>query len=292
MKILVTGGSGFIGSHVVDKLIDVGHDVRILDIKEPHRKDIDFYSGDICSIKDVTTAMKGMDVIYHMAAFSNIDLVKASPLRMIELNIMGTAIVLETSRKMGVKRFILASSVFVHGRGGHLYTTAKITSEMLCKDYQKLYGIPYTILQLATAYGPRSRNADVISIFVKNAMGGKGITVNGGGRQVRNFIYVEDLAEGCVAALNKNAENKTYVLSGAQNTSIIELAELIRSSINPKMKIEVTGEREKDYLGELNLDNECMALEDINWRPRISLAEGITKYTEWIRKNENMYPSI
>lgn len=292
MKILVTGGSGFIGSHVVDKLIDAGHDTRILDIKEPHRKDVDFYSGDICSIKDVTTAIKNINVVYHLAAFSNIDLVKANPLKMIELNIMGTAIVLEAARKQGVKRFILASSVFVYGRGGHLYTTAKITSEMLCKDYQKLYGVPYTILRLATVYGPRSRNVDVISIFVKNAMEGKGLTVNGGGRQVRNFIYVEDLAEGCAAALNKTAENKTYVLCGSQNTSIIELAELIRSSLNPKMKIEITNEREKDYLGELNFDNQCMALEDVNWEPRISLAEGIIKYAEWVAKNENMQHSI
>lgn len=94
----------------------------------------------------------------------------------------------------------------------------------------------------------------------------------------------EDLVEGCVTALNKNAENKTY--------QSIELAELIRSGINPKMKIEIKGEREKDYMGELNLDNKHMALKDINWRPRISLAEGVTKYTEWITKNENMQHGI
>lgn len=288
MKILVTGGSGFIGSHVVDKLVDDGHDVRILDIKEPCRKDVDFYSGDICSIKDVTTAMKDIDVVYHMAAFSNIDLVKANPLKTIKLNIMGTAILLEAARKQRIKRFILASSVFVYGKGGHLYTTAKITSEMLCKDYQKLYGLPYTILQLATAYGPRSRGADVISLFVKNAIENKEITINGRGAQVRNFIYVEDLAKGCIAALNKKAENKSYILSGKKSVSILELSKLIRLNINPKVRINIKGKREKDYLGELTVDKGHMSFKELSWEPQFSLLDGLSKYKKWLIENEKI----
>ena len=166
MKILVTGGSGFIGSHVVDKLMDQGHSVVVFDLKPPHRDDVGFVKGDLLSESDINKAMEDIEAVFHFAAFSNIDLVKDNPLDTVKFNILGTANLLEACRKKEIYRFILASSVFVFDERGHLYTATKYGAELICRSYHTLYGIPYTIIRCGSVYGPRSRNADVISLFI------------------------------------------------------------------------------------------------------------------------------
>jgi UDP-glucose 4-epimerase len=281
MNVLVTGGSGFIGSHVVDKLAEAGHDVRVLDIKAPQRDDVEFVQGDILSRAVLAEAVDGMEVVYHLAGFSNINLVKGDPVRTIESNILGTAYLLEECRKAGVKRFLFASSVYAHGQKGHLYTTSKLSSEMLCRDYNTLYSLPYTVLRYGTAYGPRSREADVISIFVERALKDQDLVIHGSGDQKRNFIYVEDMAAGSVAALKGTGENKTYVFAGTETVSIRDLAEIVKNNVNDRVKIRVdaSGGREDDYQGELGDLERTMA--ELGWKPATSLSEGIRKYGEW-----------
>lgn len=284
MKALVTGGSGFIGSHIVDKLVENGIKVRILDTKVPYRDDVEFYKGSILHSKDVSRCVRDVDVIYHIAAFSNIDLVKANPVKTVELNIFGTVMLLEAARKYGIKRFIFASSVFVYGNKGHIYRTAKVSSEMLCKDYHTLYGLPYTVLRFSTIYGPRSRNADIISIFVQKALNGEDLIIRGDGMQRRNFIYVEDVAEGSIQALKRDAEAKTFVLASPHSISINELANLVRNIFGNNMKIVYQGERECDYEGEIT-DIETTQKELV-WSPRVSLNEGIARYASWYKHNK------
>lgn len=284
MKTLVTGGSGFIGSHVVDKFLEAGHSVRILDLKKPHRKDVEYIRGSILSKEDARESMKGIDFVYHFAAASNIDLVKDNPLETIEFNILGTAYLLEEARLNKVCRFVLASSVFVHDTRGHLYTTSKLSSEMLCKDYNKLYSVPYTILRIGTAYGPRSRNADVISIFVQRALNKKDLIIYGSGKQKRNFIYMEDIASACVAIVNENAKNKTFVVAGDSSITIEELARIVKDIVNPAIKIYFKPEdkREDDYLGKIDKIN--FAEQEIGWKPEVDISTGIAKYVKWYQK--------
>lgn len=281
MNVLVTGGSGFIGSHVVDKLVDAGHRVLVLDVKQPHRDDVDFIEGDITSKDAVAEAVKDVEVVYHLAGFSNINWVKNNPIQTIESNILGTLYLLEESRKNGVKRFLLASSVYAHSEKGHLYTTSKRASELLCRDYNTLYDLPYTILRYGTAYGPRSREADVISIFVEKALKDQEIVIHGSGGQKRNFIYVEDMAEGSVAALDDAGENKTYVFAGEETVSIKDLADMVKAAINTNVRINVDAseEREDDYQGELEGLERTEA--ELGWRPGTVLEEGIKKYGNW-----------
>lgn len=284
MNILVTGGSGFIGSHVVDKLIEAGHSLRILDIKKPHWEDVEFLRGNITSEDDARKSLNGIDVVYHIGAFSNIDQVKAHPLTTINSNIMGTACLLEGCRQQSVKRFIFASSVFVNNRRGHLYTTAKLASEMLCQDYNTLYGLPYTILRYGTAYGPRSRDADVISVFVRDALERKILTIYGSGEQKRHFIYIDDLAEGNLAALEDSATNRTYTLASLKPVTINELARIVKELLGDGINIEYKLAREDDYQGEIS--DIGLAKEELGWEPKVDVKEGIRRYIEWYRNHK------
>ena len=283
MNILVTGGSGFIGSHIVDQLIKVGHRVRILDLKKPHRGDIEFSRGDITSREDVKKSLRDIEVVYHIAGFSNIDLVKDRPLTTIEQNILGTAHLLDGCRRQGVKRFIFASSVYVYSQRGHLYTTSKLASEMICKDYNVLYRLPYTILRYGTAYGPRARDATVIAIFVRKALNGEAITIMGDGSQYRNFIYIEDLAIGNVAALEDVAKNQTYNLEGIRPVTIREVAETVKKLVG-NVSIEYEKARTGDYAGKIVSTKK--ASKELNWQPKVDLEEGVTRYIQWYKDSK------
>ena len=285
MKILVTGGSGFIGSHVVDNLIDAGHKVRVLDIKKPvHRGDVEYIKGDITSEKDIRKSLNGIEIICHIAAFSDINLVKDNPLLTIKYNIMGTAYLLEECRRQKVKRFILASTVYAYDERGHLYTTSKVASELLCKNYQTLYSLPYTILRYGTAYGPRNRGEDVIARFVERALKGENIIIYGTGEQKRNFTYVEDLAAGTAAALANIAENKVYTLVNKRAVSVKELAEIVKKIVNDKIDIEYDSSRHDDYQGEIpdNADIERQNRE-LGWEAGVDIEDGIKRYVEWYK---------
>ncbi len=283
MRILVTGGSGFIGSHVVDELIKNGHQVRILDVKLPHLENVDFVNGSILDLDAIKKATSEVDVVYHLAGVSNIDKVKDNPLKTIESNILGTANLLERVRVQTISRFILASSVYLYDKGGHLYTYSKRVSENLCKYYQELYDLPYTIIRLATAYGPRSRGEDVISIFIKNSLEGQTMSVKGGGSQIRNFIYVEELAEGCVKALSEKCKNNIITLAGNEQINIRELSFLVKKLFNGQVSINMESEnnRDFDYLGVIeNIDE---SYEMLDWKPAIDLETGIKKYIDWCK---------
>ena len=285
MNILVTGGSGFIGSHVVDKLIDAGHRVRVLDIKKPtYRGDIEYIKGDITSEKDNRKSLDNIEIVYHIAAFSDINLVKDNPLQTIKYNIMGTAYLLEECRRQKVKRFILASTVFAYDERGHLYTTSKVASELLCKNYRTLYALPYTILRYGTAYGPRNRGDDVIALFVKKALNGENLIIRGTGEQKRNFIYIEDLATGTVAALAPVAENKVYTIVNKRSVSVKELAEIVRRAVNSKIGIEHDAAREDDYRGEVPETSEIdRENRELGWEAKIDIEDGIRRYVEWYK---------
>ena len=282
MNILVTGGSGFIGGHIIDKLRDNNLDVKGFDIKKPHREDVEFIKGNIVSLDELSDAIGDVEYVFHIAALSNIDKVAEKPLKAVDLNIMSTAKVLEAARNSQVKRVIYASSYFVVSGRGHIYTTTKEASEMLCKNYYTLYGLPFTILRYGTAYGPRSRGEDVISIFVKKALSHQPLTIYGDGNQSRNFIYVEDLAEGNVAALKDIAENKTYNLEGMRPITVKEVAETVKKLIGD-VEIEYKEKRPEDFEGKVVSAEK--AKRELGWEPKVDFEEGVRRYIEWYKQN-------
>lgn len=298
MKVLVTGGSGFIGSHVVDKLKDKGIDVRVFDgIMPTFRDDIEFYQGSILDRTALGFALHDIDVIMHLAAVADVKDVFEEPHKSETINVRGTINVLEAARNSNVKRVIYGSTTWVYSDAdvnevnertplhapSHLYTATKLTGEYYCQAYSKLYGLGFTILRYGIPYGPRARDGAVIPIFVGKAINGEPLTIAGSGSQFRKFIYVEDLADAHISALQSIAKNKIYNADGKERITIKQIAETIQKIIG-NVKIEFTPERPGDFSGK-EVSSE-LAKNELGWEPKTSFEEGLRRYVKWYKERE------
>ena len=169
MVVLVTGGSGFIGSHVVDKLVERGHDVRVLDLREPLRGDVEWFRGDLLREEDLIEACRDVDFVFHLAAVADVNVAAERPDRAILVNELGTLNLLRAAVRAGVERVVLASTIWVYGRATgvvtedapippptHIYTKTKIGQEHLVQVWGEVHSLPYTCL-LYTSPSPRDR---------------------------------------------------------------------------------------------------------------------------------------
>ena len=283
-NVLVTGGSGFIGSHVVDFLVKKKYNVTTFDLSPPIRKNVKFIRGSILDKNCLQFALKNIDFVFHLAAVSDINKVRAVPVKTINTNILGTTYLLEASRNKNVKRFIFASSVYSFGTTGNLYTTSKISSELLIKNYRLLFGQNFTILRYSTAYGPRSREVDAVSIFVERALKNLDIVIFGDGQQKRNYLHVEDLAKGSMMALKQKTKNKIITLASKNNIKMFDLAKIIirltRSS--SKIRFNKKNKRFDDFTSNYSYKNNNEGI--INWKPKYSLKKGLEQYIGFKRK--------
>ena len=299
MKVLVTGGSGFIGSHVVDKLRDKGVGVRVFDMMIPdYRDDIEFYQGSLLNFDQMRMAVSGVDAIFHLGAMADVKDVFQEPHYSEAINVRGTVNVLEAARLNGsIKRVIYGSTTWVYSgvnelhvdentplhSPSHLYTATKLTGEYYCYSYNELYGLGITILRYGIPYGPRARDGAVVPALVKKAINGEPLTISGDGSQFRKFVYVEDLAEGNMLALKSIAKNRMYNLDGIERITIKEVVEMIRNIIG-NVKIEYTPARTGDFSGK---DVSSKRAEDeLGWIPKISFNEGLKKYIDWYIQRE------
>jgi len=280
-NILITGGSGFIGGHVVDALLKNKYQVTILDLNQPKRKDVKFIKGSILDKSIIRSALKNINIVFHLAAVSDITKVKGIPLKTIETNILGTTFLLESARNVNIDRFVFAGSIYSYGTAGNLYTTSKTASELIIKNYKLIYGQKFTILRYATAYGPGNRKVDAVSIFVSRALKNLDLIIHGDGQQKRNYIYAEDLGYGSLAALEEKSTNKTITLAAKKNTKIIDLAKMIIKITKSKSKIVFNKEKRRldDFTSVLSYKNSYEKNLMI-WRPKYSLEKGLKKYIE------------
>ena len=302
MKVLVTGGSGFIGSHVVDQLVEAGHKPVIYDRRpSPFRDDIQTELGELSDLTMLELAMSGCDAVMHLAAAADVNEVAKMPVESEAANARGTLNVLEAARGAGVKRVVYASTIWVYtgesgervdeesnlGMPNHLYTASKLAGEMYCRSYNELYDLEFTVLRFGSPYGPRARPAAVVPAFVGKAMAGEALTVAGAGDQSRRFVYVEDLASGCVKALDPVAANRTYNLVSDSSVTILEIAELVQDLVAPT-GIEYTEQRTADYVG-VEVSG-VRAEEELGWTAETSFADGVSRYVEWRREDEAAAP--
>jgi UDP-glucose 4-epimerase len=165
---------------------------------------------------------------------------------------------------------------------GHIYTSSKIASEMVCHNYSQLYNVPVTVLRLGIPYGPRMREELLIPVFIRKALNGQPLTVSGTGSQYRNFIYVRDIAEAHVMAMKEVAANQTYNLEGARKITVLEVAEGIRAAIGDHVKIEFVPERPGDFAGkEISAEK---AFLELGWKPTVTFEEGLRETVQWFRR--------
>jgi UDP-glucose 4-epimerase len=239
MRVVVFGGSGFLGSHVADALSADGHDVVIYDIrKSPYLlPGQTMFVGDILDVASVEKAVQGCDVIYNFAGIADIDECADRPVDAVKYNIMGNTIALEAARKADIKRFIFASSVYVYSESGAIYSSSKRACELFIEDYQRLYGLPYTIARYGSLYGERASGWNSIHRLIREALSTGKITYYGSGDELREWIHVKDAARLSVQILQPEFENQHIILAGNQLMKYRELLEMIREIIGSKAEI-------------------------------------------------------
>jgi UDP-glucose 4-epimerase len=297
MRVAVTGGGGFIGSHVVDHLLRAGHEAVVVDVAGQWRNvDADYRRGDVLDSAALDAALAGCDAVFHLAGASDVNDVAADPVRAVRLNVEGTARVLESARRGGVGRVLLASTVWVYGatlgagerteeapvdlsRAGHVYISTKLAAELMVHSYREMFGQEFTILRYGIPYGPRMRDALVVARFVRAALDGQAITIAGTGEQQRSYVYVEDLADAHVRALSPAAANRTIALEGGTPVSVREIADVVCSMIRP-VPVEHVPVRSADYQG-ASISN-ALAKELLDWSPVTSFEAGVCGYLDWL----------
>jgi UDP-glucose 4-epimerase len=299
MRVLVTGGSGFIGSHLVDKLCEHGVTPRLFDLnRSPYHiaGEVDSFLGSLLDPEALRLAMTGCHAVIHLAAIADVKAVYEEPSYAENINVRGTLNVLEAARRAGLQRLIYGSTTWVYSdcaedavdedtviaHPSHLYTATKLTGETYCYAYAKLYGLEYTILRFGIPYGPRARDAAVIPIFVTKAVDGEPLTVAGDGLQYRKFVYVEDLAEGIVRALKPSAANRIYNLDGRERISVLEIAHTVRDAVGGDVEIMHSEARPGDFAGKEV--SSARAERELGWVPATPFAEGVRRYVEWYRQ--------
>ena len=297
MKILVTGGAGFIGSNLVDKLIDEGHKVFVIDNllsgkKENLNKKAIFYKADICDLNKILPLFKGIDYVFHLAANPRVIFSVENPIESHRINVDGTLNVLYASYKNKVKRLIFASSAAVYGEIKKLplkentiphpvspYVLHKLIGEYYCKLFSNLYNLETVCLRYFNVYGPRmdpnGPYALVICKFLKLRKENKPLTIYGDGKQTRDFVYVDDVVKANILTMKSKKVGRGEIINicSGKNYSINYIAKLIggKKIYLPKRIGEI-----KHTLGDNSLAKKLLG-----WKPEISLEEGIKKCKEY-----------
>ncbi len=308
MKILITGGAGFIGSHLCDKYTKEGHSVLCLDnfmsgnlVNVRHLLDCRNFKlirGDIRDYELLEKIMRDVDVVFHLAAQIHVDRSYVEPRLTYEVNVMGTQNILEIARLHDCKKVIYASTSEVYGsslyhpmdekhplNAPHPYGASKIAADRMCYAYLQTYGMDISILRLFNVFGPRQRDigyGGVISIFTRRVLSGMPPIIYGDGKQTRDYTYIEDAVKAYDSVLNhKEPITEPVNFGSGKEVSIVELANMIIDLCGQRARIEpVFVEPRPGEVQRLLADN-SRAKQLLGWTPKYSLEEGLTKLIDW-----------
>ena len=240
MKITVFGGSGFLGSHVSDKLTDSGYDVTIYDLKKSSwlKENQKMIIGDILDKKKVQNAVINADFVFNFAGISDIDDAKTHAIETVQYNVLGNTIILDACVKEKVRRIVYASTVYVYSETGGFYKCSKQASELYIDNYNKQFKLNYTILRYGSLYGPRADIKNGIHNFVYQGLKNKKIIYYGNPNAIRQYIHVADAARLSVEILKPEYENQHIILTGSETLKISQLFKMIEEISGQKIKIE------------------------------------------------------
>ena len=318
MRVLLTGGAGFIGSHVIKSLLDRGNIVvcvdnfnnyydpklkeyRIRDFKD--NENFKLYKIDIRNFKDMNNVFleNKIDKIVHLAAMAGVRSSLKEPNLYADVNINGTINLLELAKKYKIKNFIFASSSSVYGSSTEIpfseknpintpispYGVTKHAGELLCHTYHHLYKIPITCLRFFTVYGPKGRPDMSLYKFTKLINDEKEIPVFGYGNMKRNFTYISDIVDGIIASLDKNLDFEIINLGGSKTTDLITFIEFIENKIGKKAKKKFLEMQPGDV--KVTLADCSKAERLLDYKPKVEIEKGIQLFVEWFKKYNNTH---
>jgi dTDP-alpha-D-glucuronic acid decarboxylase len=310
-RVLVTGGAGFIGHHLVERLLDRGDEVTVFDAVAPRgavRDGVRFVEADLRDAAALGRAAAGADVVFHLAAVVGVDQYLARPLDVVDINFTGTRNVLEVADRVGA-RVVLSSTSEVFGKNPAVpwpedgdrvlgstssdrwsYSTSKALAEHMTFAYAHQHGLEATIVRYFNVYGPRQRPAYVVSRSVHRALNGKSLVIYDQGHQTRCFTFVDDAVAGTLrAAEHPDAVGEVFNIGSMVETTVGEVVRLVAELTGAGSVVDVdTAEKLGSSYEDLmrRVPDNAKAGRILGWRPETSLRDGLIKTIEWARAND------
>lgn len=240
MKVLVTGGAGFLGSHIVDALVERDHSVTVLDRLSSKWAPSTVRSivAELDDSAALESAVEGQDAVYHLAAFADLNAAKTRPLDTVRANILGTVQLLEAMRTRGVHRLLFASTAYVYSREGGFYRCSKQACESYIEEYAQVFGLRYTVIRYGSLYGPRTDATNGVYRLLRTAIVEGHITYGGGPDDVREYIHVEDAARLSVDVLAQVFEGQHVTLTGLSGTRAADLFMMFQEILGKKIRVD------------------------------------------------------
>ncbi len=240
MNVTVFGGAGFLGSHVADALTDRGYKVKIFDRKKSLylKKNQQMIEGDILDAEAVRKAVADADYVYNFIAIADLDEANLDPMQTAKINIVGNINILEAIKKTKVKRFIFSSSIYVYSDAGSFYRSSKQACELFIENYQKAFGLDYTVLRYGSLYGPRSNEQNWVYRILKQALFEKKIIREGNGEEIREYIHVYDAARLSVDILEEEFRNRHIIITGNERMRIKDLMTMIQEILKGDVELQ------------------------------------------------------
>jgi UDP-glucose 4-epimerase len=239
-KLLVTGGAGFLGSHLVDELAARRHTVTVLD-RTPSRwlpPGVKMLEADLGDRAALAAAVEGHDAVYHLAGFADLNAAKTRPLDTVHVNIVGTVHLLEAMRAQGVSRLLFASTAYVYSREGGFYRCSKQACESYIEEYARTFGVRYTMIRYGSLYGPRADASNGVYRLLRTAMAEGRLAYSGGPDDIREYIHVEDAARLSADVLDAAYEGQHVTLTGASPTRAADLFMMFQEILGRRIEID------------------------------------------------------
>lgn len=288
-KVLVTGASGFVGSHIADELSANNFDVVLFDrIKSNFQKpNQTFVQCDLLDRALLNNILQGIDYVYHYGGIADIDTANKIPAETLQTNIMGTVNLVEAALKNNVKRFMFASTVYVHSEMGGFYAASKKACESIIENYGKTFGLDYTILRYGSLYGSRTNEKNGCYRIVKGILENDTFKYNGTGEELREYINILDAAKISVQCIDEKYSGECLILTGSEKMRIKDLIEMVKEITQRDTKIEYTKEVNSLHYNITPYNYAPKLGKKIVNNPHIDMGQGILELVKEIANKEN-----